>query len=192
MFCMCLFGKVAVNLQDWKNGGAVMSTWLKDCEICNAGLCSAVDDRKETGMSEKKIFQEMSEESEGIYSPGAIRQRYKYYKNHGSEKVSPPGKSSEKNRRPRSTTRKSFMTAFEKCHAELFKAKNGGWKAVQKETALKKIYVLLRMVKRSSDLHAVDVLEKGESPMATRAEMPFKNEEQVQSELFLDQGGRVN
>lgn len=53
--------------------------WLKDCEICNTGLCKAVDERKERGLSERAACQEMSEESKGLYSEDAILSRYRYY-----------------------------------------------------------------------------------------------------------------
>lgn len=53
--------------------------WLKDCEICNVGLCKAVVERKEQGMSERAACRDMSEESEGLYSEDAIYSRYRYY-----------------------------------------------------------------------------------------------------------------
>lgn len=53
--------------------------WLKDCEICNSGLCKAVDERKEQGLTEHAACKEMSEESEGLYSTDAILGRYRYY-----------------------------------------------------------------------------------------------------------------
>jgi len=64
-----------------------MSSWLKDCEACNVGLCETVDELKAHGLSEKKIFKQMSNESEGAYSESAIRHRYKYYK--GGAKTAP-------------------------------------------------------------------------------------------------------
>ena len=54
-------------------------SWLKDCEICNTGLCKAVDERKEKGMSERAACRDMSGESEGLYSEDAIYSRYRYY-----------------------------------------------------------------------------------------------------------------
>jgi len=53
--------------------------WLKDCEICNTGLCKAVDERKEQGKSERTACKELSEESEGLYSTDAILGRYRWH-----------------------------------------------------------------------------------------------------------------
>lgn len=55
-------------------------SWLKDCEICNAGLCVRVDELKKVGNSERGACRLMSEESEGVYSPIDIRNRYRYNK----------------------------------------------------------------------------------------------------------------
>jgi len=57
----------------------------KDCEICNTGLCKAVDARKEGGLSERATCREMSDESEGLYSENAILNRYRYHT--GKKKV---------------------------------------------------------------------------------------------------------
>jgi hypothetical protein len=62
-----------------------MAEWLKDCEICNVGLCSEVNSRKENGLTEHKACVQMSEESEGLYSAAAIRNRYQYHT--GKKKV---------------------------------------------------------------------------------------------------------
>jgi hypothetical protein len=56
-----------------------VSVWLKDCEICNAGLCKTVDALKEQGLSENASCKQMSEESEGLYSRNAIRSRYQWH-----------------------------------------------------------------------------------------------------------------
>ncbi len=57
-----------------------MTDWLIECTACNVGIVKHVDELKNKGKSEKSIFKSMSEESDGLYSSGAIRQRYKYYK----------------------------------------------------------------------------------------------------------------
>jgi len=67
-----------------------MAEWLKGCEACNVGIIAHVDEGKATGKSEKKIFKEMSEQSDSFYSPGAIRLRYKRIKGGGAP--SPPKK----------------------------------------------------------------------------------------------------
>lgn len=56
-----------------------MPNWLKDCEICNAGLCDAVAEKKEGGLSERAACREMSDESEGLYSAKDLRGRYRYH-----------------------------------------------------------------------------------------------------------------
>jgi len=55
--------------------------WLKDCEICNAGLCKAVDERKGKGMSERAACRDMSKESDGLWSENQILNRYRYHTN---------------------------------------------------------------------------------------------------------------
>ncbi len=125
--------------------------WLKDCAICNEGLCSTVDELKKKGLSEKKIFKRMSDESEGVYSEGAIRQRYKYYK--GGEKTSPP-------KEKRSSTKRSNLTDAEKqqIFSDEFKVsyknifqqieieKNNNWEKTSKEAALFHLKKLTNLV----------------------------------------------
>jgi hypothetical protein len=57
----------------------MMTTWLKNCEICNTGLCSHLDELKAKGMSEREAARKMSVESDGIYSEEHIRKRYRYH-----------------------------------------------------------------------------------------------------------------
>jgi hypothetical protein len=57
----------------------IMSDWLKDCEICNVGLCNTVNDLKKQGLSENAACQQLSEESEGLYSKETIRNRYRWH-----------------------------------------------------------------------------------------------------------------
>ena len=64
--------------------------WLKDCEICNVGLCSYIDDLKEKqGLSVKAAAKRMAGEAEGLYSKSAIESRYRYYK-HGMKSAWKP------------------------------------------------------------------------------------------------------
>jgi hypothetical protein len=127
--------------------------WLKDCAICNEGLCSTVDELKEKGLSENKIFKRMSDESEGHYTEGAIRQRYKYYK--GGEKTSP---SKEK----RSSTKRSNLTDVEKqqIFSDEFKVsyknifqqieieKNNNWEKTSKEAVSSHITKLKDLIRK--------------------------------------------
>lgn len=54
--------------------------WLKNCEICSAGLCVTVDGyKKEKGVSERAACQQMAEESGGLYSGKQILDRYRYH-----------------------------------------------------------------------------------------------------------------
>jgi N6-adenosine-specific RNA methylase IME4 len=57
-----------------------INTWLKECEVCNAGLCVRVDNLKADGKSERAACRIMSEECEGLYSSSEIRKRYRYHK----------------------------------------------------------------------------------------------------------------
>lgn len=61
--------------------------WLKDCEICNVGLCSCLDELVEKGMSIREAARRMEKESEGLYSESAIRNRYQYYKDPNRKKA---------------------------------------------------------------------------------------------------------
>jgi pyruvate formate-lyase activating enzyme-like uncharacterized protein len=118
--------------------------WLKTCTICNEELCVAVDKLKEAGLSEKKIFKQMSDESKGDYTAGAIRQRYKYRK--GGEAPSPP-------KQKRADTEKinifseEFKASFENFYKQIEVEKNNNWEKTSKEAALfhlKKLGNLIR------------------------------------------------
>jgi hypothetical protein len=66
-----------------------MAEWLKECEICNAGLCAEIDRLKEQGLTERQacrrlVFEQEAELGEVIYSHAAIRSRYR--KHSGKEK----------------------------------------------------------------------------------------------------------
>ena len=53
--------------------------WLKDCLICNTGLCKAVDELKAQGLSENAACKQMSQKSDGLYSGEAIKGRYRHH-----------------------------------------------------------------------------------------------------------------
>jgi len=54
--------------------------WLKDCEICNTGLCKQIDEYKEQGMSERAASRKMEQECDELWSADKIYGRYRYYK----------------------------------------------------------------------------------------------------------------
>jgi N6-adenosine-specific RNA methylase IME4 len=67
-----------------------MTEWLKDCEICNAGLCAEMDNYIACGMSVNKAAKQLEKDQKKkigtkLYSAATIRNRYNYYK--GGEKV---------------------------------------------------------------------------------------------------------
>jgi hypothetical protein len=54
--------------------------WLKDCLICNAGLCTRVKELLSEGKTERQASREMEQEQgESVYSAEAILQRYRYH-----------------------------------------------------------------------------------------------------------------
>ncbi len=53
--------------------------WLKDCEICNTGLCKQMAEHKEVGKTEREAARMMEEECDGLWSAKNIRDRYRYY-----------------------------------------------------------------------------------------------------------------
>jgi hypothetical protein len=69
-------------------GDKTMATeWLKECEICNAGLCKRMDELIEEVGSERKAAQAMEAEAakqigHPVWTWSQIRDRYKYHK-HG-------------------------------------------------------------------------------------------------------------
>ncbi len=65
----------------------IQISWLKDCEICNTGLCSTVNNLKEKGLTEHAACKQLSEESEGLYSTEAIRGRYQWHTGKVKKKV---------------------------------------------------------------------------------------------------------
>ncbi len=53
--------------------------WLKDCELCNAGVCKRIDELKEQGLTERAASRKMEEECGGEQSADKILGRYKYH-----------------------------------------------------------------------------------------------------------------
>ena len=62
-----------------KKAGAEQPKWLKDCEICSAGLCAAVDAKKSQGLNEFAACKALSEEAEQLYTTKQILDRYRYH-----------------------------------------------------------------------------------------------------------------
>jgi len=54
-------------------------SWLKDCLICNTGLCKTVDELKVKGLTENKSCHEMAKKSNGLFSGKQILDRYRYH-----------------------------------------------------------------------------------------------------------------
>jgi len=55
--------------------------WLKDCEVCNTGLCATIDNlQQKTGYKLNTIYRMMAEESDGLYTWDQLKQRYRYHK----------------------------------------------------------------------------------------------------------------
>jgi hypothetical protein len=119
--------------------------WLKDCAICNEGLCSTVDELKDQGLSENKIFKRMSDESEGVYSEGAIRQRYKYYK--GGEKTSPP-KEKRTDADKNIILSNEFKSSFENFYNQIEIEKNNNWEKTSKEAVSSHITKLKDLIRK--------------------------------------------
>ena len=57
-----------------------LDSWLKDCEICNVGLCKRIIDMKHEGKSTRREARIMEVESDGLWDADKIRNRYRYYK----------------------------------------------------------------------------------------------------------------
>ena len=119
--------------------------WLKKCAICNEELCITVDELKKKELSEKKIFKQMSDESKGEYTAGAIRQRYKYRK--GGEGASPP-----KEKRTDSEKIKifsgEFKASFENFYTQIEIEKNNNWEKTSKEAVLSHIKKLTDLIRK--------------------------------------------
>lgn len=64
--------------------------WLKDCELCNVGVCNTIDDYQAQGLSIRAAAEKMEQECEGLWSASKIRDRYRYYKQGHSGGGNPP------------------------------------------------------------------------------------------------------
>lgn len=64
--------------------------WLKDCEICNVGLCKRVDELTAKGASIRDAARTMEKESRGLWDASKIRDRYRYYKGLRTGGAKPP------------------------------------------------------------------------------------------------------
>ncbi len=120
--------------------------WLKDCEICNTGLCSRMDDLLNDGTrSVREASRIMSEESGNVWNDNEIRHRYRYYK----------GPKVKTGRKPPSPSKeiisRHFQVAFDKLLSEIRQAKSGGWKTTSKSSALKQIRNLRKAITSETD-----------------------------------------
>ncbi len=125
-------------------------TWLKDCEICNVGLCKTVDEFKEQGLSENAACKQMSDDSEGLYSKEAIKARYRHHTGKVKRKVC---ESHTPTKRPRLTdaekekiASEDFKAGFEVFLREIRIAKQMKWKITSKEAALKHVETLYNVI----------------------------------------------
>ena len=62
-----------------------MAEWLKECEICNAGLVAEMDSQISAGLSQRagaKVLEAQQQDKLGdvVYSAEAILQRYRYHR----------------------------------------------------------------------------------------------------------------
>ncbi len=92
----------------------IQISWLKDCEICNAGLCKTVNELKDQGLTENAACKQMSNESEGLYSTEAIRGRYLWHTGKVKRKVVDSQQSREKRE-----TNKSLKEKLERTERKL-------------------------------------------------------------------------
>jgi hypothetical protein len=54
--------------------------WLKECEICNAGLCATIDDLiDKTGYSLNSVCDMMARNSDDLYEGPQLKARYMYH-----------------------------------------------------------------------------------------------------------------
>lgn len=66
--------------------------WLKDCELCNAGVCKRIDELKDQGLSERAASRKMENDCDGLWSADKIHGRYRYYKKGHTGSVGKPHK----------------------------------------------------------------------------------------------------
>lgn len=58
-------------------------SWIKDCEMCNAGACTRLDELKSDGYKIREASRIMEQECDGVYTANQIRDRYHYYRSGG-------------------------------------------------------------------------------------------------------------
>lgn len=127
--------------------------WLKDCEICNTGLCSRMDDLVENGaMSVREASRIMSEEAGNVWNDNEIRHRYRYYK----------GTKVKTGRKPptlsKDTISRNFQLALDMLLSEIHRAKSGGWKTTSKSSALRQISNLRKAIMSETDDKGDDLI----------------------------------
>lgn len=79
-----------VKQQESPNGS---TQWLKDCEICNTGLCTQMRNYIDQGMSARSASRQMEQDCSGLWPADKIHGRYRYYvKGHAGGNVGKPHK----------------------------------------------------------------------------------------------------
>lgn len=137
-----------------------LPAWAVSCGLCNVELVKEVDEQKELGCSEKKIFAYMSEQTGGQFSPDAIRQRYKYYtKTRGVRNLTPPIKGEKPakkakdkiNRRRKEIKNKGLSEPLQKVFDDLFAEINEAhyekWKTASKDAVIQVCESVIVLVK---------------------------------------------
>ncbi len=73
------------------------NNWLKDCEICNTGLCSQMNSYIDSGLPARAAARQMEKDCDSLWSAEKIYGRYRYYvKGHsGGGSVGKPHKLSD-------------------------------------------------------------------------------------------------
>lgn len=56
-----------------------MTSWIKDCNMCNAGVCKEIIKLKEQGLSERAASRQMEQECDGDFKANTILSRFKYH-----------------------------------------------------------------------------------------------------------------
>jgi len=68
---------------------APQTNWLKDCLICNTGLCATVDHLKEKGLTLNAACRAMATQSEDLFTGDQLKQRYLYHTSKTKRKDDP-------------------------------------------------------------------------------------------------------
>lgn len=124
--------------------------WLKDCEICNVGLCKTVDEMKRQGLSENAASKQMSEESEGLYSKEAIKARYRHHTGRAKRRVcenhTPIKRLRLTDAEKEKIMTEDFKAGFEVFLREIRIAKQTKWEQTSKEAALRYVEILYDVI----------------------------------------------